>query len=249
MLMKRIIPCLDVKEGRVVKGVKFQNLRDLGDPVAVAKYYYEQGADELVLLDISATQEGRDTMLDIVERVAEVIYMPFTVGGGIKTLEDAKRLIRAGADKVSLNSSALQNPQLIQDISRLFGVQATVVAIDAKRAGDSWGVFSHGGTQAVGRDAIEWAKEAVSLGAGELLVTSMDADGTKDGYDLELIQRLREVVNVPLIASGGVGTLEHLAEGLEAGADAALAASIFHEATYTMPETKDYLKARGVDVR
>ncbi|QNR21925.1 imidazole glycerol phosphate synthase subunit HisF [Exiguobacterium sp. Helios] len=249
MLMKRIIPCLDVKEGRVVKGVKFQNLRDLGDPVAVAKYYYEQGADELVLLDISATQEGRDTMLDIVERVAEVIYMPFTVGGGIKTLEDAKRLIRAGADKVSLNSSALQNPQLIQDISRLFGVQATVVAIDAKRTGDSWGVFSHGGTQAVGRDAIEWAKEAVSLGAGELLVTSMDADGTKDGYDLELIQRLREVVNVPLIASGGVGTLEHLAEGLEAGADAALAASIFHEATYTMPETKEYLKARGVDVR
>lgn len=249
MLMKRIIPCLDVKEGRVVKGVKFQNLRDLGDPVAVAKYYYEQGADELVLLDISATQEGRDTMLDIVERVAEVIYMPFTVGGGIKTLEDAKRLIRAGADKVSLNSSALQNPQLIQDISRLFGVQATVVAIDAKRTSDSWGVFSHGGTQAVGRDAIEWAQEAVSLGAGELLVTSMDADGTKDGYDLELIQRLREVVNVPLIASGGVGTLEHLAEGLEAGADAALAASIFHEATYTMPETKDYLKARGVDVR
>lgn len=249
MLMKRIIPCLDVKEGRVVKGVKFQNLRDLGDPVAVAKYYYEQGADELVLLDISATQEGRETMLDIVERVAEVIYMPFTVGGGIKTIEDAKRLIRAGADKVSLNSSALQNPQLIQEVSRLFGVQATVVAIDAKQTGDSWGVFSHGGTQPVGRDAIEWAQEAVALGAGELLVTSMDADGTKDGYDLALIRRLREVVNVPIIASGGVGTLAHLAEGLEAGADAALAASIFHEATYTMPETKVYLKERGVEVR
>ncbi|WP_410501731.1 imidazole glycerol phosphate synthase subunit HisF [Exiguobacterium acetylicum] len=249
MLMKRIIPCLDVKEGRVVKGVKFQNLRDLGDPVAVAKYYYEQGADELVLLDISATQEGRETMLDIVERVAEVIYMPFTVGGGIKTIEDAKRLIRAGADKVSLNSSALQNPQLIQEVSRLFGVQATVVAIDAKQTGDSWGVFSHGGTQPVGRDAIEWAQEAVALGAGELLVTSMDADGTKDGYDLALIRRLREVVNVPIIASGGVGTLDHLAEGLEAGADAALAASIFHEATYTMPETKVYLKERGVEVR
>ncbi|WP_290785490.1 imidazole glycerol phosphate synthase subunit HisF [Exiguobacterium sp. UBA7533] len=249
MLMKRIIPCLDVKEGRVVKGVKFQNLRDLGDPVAVAKYYYEQGADELVLLDISATQEGRETMLDIVERVAEVIYMPFTVGGGIKTIEDAKRLIRAGADKVSLNSSALQNPQLIQEVSRLFGVQATVVAIDAKQTGDSWGVFSHGGTQPVGRDAIEWAQEAVALGAGELLVTSMDADGTKDGYDLALIRRLREVVNVPIIASGGVGTLAHLAEGLEAGADAALAASIFHEATYTMPETKAYLKERGVEVR
>lgn len=249
MLMKRIIPCLDVKEGRVVKGVKFQNLRDLGDPVAVAKYYYEQGADELVLLDISATQEGRETMLDIVERVAEVIYMPFTVGGGIKTIEDAKRLIRAGADKVSLNSSALQNPQLIQEVSRLFGVQATVVAIDAKQTGDSWGVFSHGGTQSVGRDAIEWAQEAVALGAGELLVTSMDADGTKDGYDLALIRRLREVVNVPIIASGGVGTLDHLAEGLEAGADAALAASIFHEATYTMPETKAYLKERGVEVR
>ncbi len=249
MLMKRIIPCLDVKEGRVVKGVKFQNLRDLGDPVAVAKYYYEQGADELVLLDISATQEGRETMLDIVERVAEVIYMPFTVGGGIKTIEDAKRLIRAGADKVSLNSSALQNPQLIQEVSRLFGVQATVVAIDAKQIGDSWGVFSHGGTQPVGRDAIEWAQEAVALGAGELLVTSMDADGTKDGYDLALIRRLREVVNVPIIASGGVGTLDHLAEGLEAGADAALAASIFHEATYTMPETKAYLKERGVEVR
>ncbi|WP_075643062.1 imidazole glycerol phosphate synthase subunit HisF [Exiguobacterium indicum] len=249
MLMKRIIPCLDVKEGRVVKGVKFQNLRDLGDPVAVAKYYYEQGADELVLLDISATQEGRETMLDIVERVAEVIYMPFTVGGGIKTIEDAKRLIRAGADKVSLNSSALQNPQLIQEVSRLFGVQATVVAIDAKQTGDSWGVFSHGGTQPVGRDAIEWAQEAVALGAGELLVTSMDADGTKDGYDLALIRRLREVVNVPIIASGGVGTLNHLAEGLEAGADAALAASIFHEATYTMPETKAYLKERGVEVR
>ena len=247
--MKRIIPCLDVKEGRVVKGVKFQNLRDLGDPVAVAKYYYEQGADELVLLDISATQEGRETMLDIVERVAEVIYMPFTVGGGIKTIEDAKRLIRAGADKVSLNSSALQNPQLIQEVSRLFGVQATVVAIDAKQTGDSWGVFSHGGTQPVGRDAIEWAQEAVALGAGELLVTSMDADGTKDGYDLALIRRLREVVNVPIIASGGVGTLDHLAEGLEAGADAALAASIFHEATYTMPETKAYLKERGVEVR
>lgn len=249
MLMKRIIPCLDVKEGRVVKGVKFQNLRDLGDPVAVAKYYYEQGADELVLLDISATQEGRETMLDIVERVAEVIYMPFTVGGGIKTIEDAKRLIRAGADKVSLNSSALQNPQLIQEVSRLFGVQATVVAIDAKQTGDSWGVFSHGGTQPVGRDAIEWAQEAVALGAGELLVTSMDADGTKDGYDLALIRRLRDVVNVPIIASGGVGTLDHLAEGLEAGADAALAASIFHEATYTMPETKAYLKERGVEVR
>lgn len=249
MLMKRIIPCLDVKEGRVVKGVKFQNLRDLGDPVAIAKYYYEQGADELVLLDISATQEGRETMLDIVERVAEVIYMPFTVGGGIKTIEDAKRLIRAGADKVSLNSSALQNPQLIQEVSRLFGVQATVVAIDAKQTGDSWGVFSHGGTQPVGRDAIEWAQEAVALGAGELLVTSMDADGTKDGYDLALIRRLREVVNVPIIASGGVGTLDHLAEGLEAGADAALAASIFHEATYTMPETKAYLKERGVEVR
>jgi cyclase len=249
MLMKRIIPCLDVKEGRVVKGVKFQNLRDLGDPVAVAKYFYEQGADELVLLDISATQEGRETMLDIVERVAEVIYMPFTVGGGIKTIEDPKRLIRAGADKVSLNSSALQNPQLIQEVSRLFGVQATVVAIDAKQTGDSWGVFSHGGTQPVGRDAIEWAQEAVALGAGELLVTSMDADGTKDGYDLALIRRLREVVNVPIIASGGVGTLDHLAEGLEAGADAALAASIFHEATYTMPETKAYLKERGVEVR
>ncbi|MGX9806774.1 imidazole glycerol phosphate synthase subunit HisF [Exiguobacterium acetylicum] len=249
MLMKRIIPCLDVKEGRVVKGVKFQNLRDLGDPVAVAKYYYEQGADELVLLDISATQEGRETMLDIVERVAEVIYMPFTVGGGIKTIEDAKRLIRAGADKVSLNSSALQNPQLIQEVSRLFGVQATVVAIDAKQTGDSWGVFSHGGTQPVGRDVIEWAQVAVALGAGELLVTSMDADGTKDGYDLALIRRLREVVNVPIIASGGVGTLDHLAEGLEAGADAALAASIFHEATYTMPETKAYLKERGVEVR
>lgn len=249
MLMKRIIPCLDVKEGRVVKGVKFQNLRDLGDPVAIAKYYYEQGADELVLLDISATQEGRETMLDIVESVAEVIYMPFTVGGGIKTIEDAKRLIRAGADKVSLNSSALQNPQLIQEVSRLFGVQATVVAIDAKQTGDSWGVFSHGGTQPVGRDAIEWAQEAVALGAGELLVTSMDADGTKDGYDLALIRRLREVVNVPIIASGGVGTLDHLAEGLEAGADAALAASIFHEATYTMPETKAYLKERGVEVR
>jgi len=210
MLMKRIIPCLDVKEGRVVKGVKFQNLRDLGDPVAVAKYYYEQGADELVLLDISATQEGRETMLDIVERVAEVIYMPFTVGGGIKTIEDAKRLIRAGADKVSLNSSALQNPQLIQEVSRLFGVQATVVAIDAKQTGDSWGVFSHGGTQPVGRDAIEWAQEAVALGAGELLVTSMDADGTKDGYDLALIRRLREVVNVPIIASGGVGNTRSL---------------------------------------
>jgi len=249
MLMKRIIPCLDVKEGRVVKGVKFQTLRVLGDRVAVAKYYYEQGADELVLLDISATQEGRETMLDIVERVAEVIYMPFTVGGGIKTIEDAKRLIRAGADKVSLNSSALQNPQLIQEVSRLFGVQATVVAIDAKQTGDSWGVFSHGGTQPVGRDAIEWAQEAVALGAGELLVTSMDADGTKDGYDLALIRRLREVVNVPIIASGGVGTLDHLAEGLEAGADAALAASIFHEATYTMPETKAYLKERGVEVR
>jgi len=277
MLAKRIIPCLDVKDGRVVKGVRFVDLRDAGDPVEAAMAYDAQGADELVFLDITASHEARDIMLDVVRRTAEGIYMPLTVGGGIRSVDDVRRLLRAGADKVSLNTAALARPELIREAAERFGSQCIVVAIDARRTslteaarpgppptsnrppsaqGDladlatQWRVYTHGGRNAAGRDAVEWAREAVALGAGEILLTSMDRDGTKDGYDLELTRAVSEAVTVPLIASGGAGTLEHFHEALVEGrADAALAASLFHFGIHTIAETKRYLADRGVEVR
>jgi cyclase len=251
MLAKRIIPCLDVKDGRVVKGVRFVDLRDAGDPVEAAMAYDAQGADELVFLDITASHEDRDTMLDVVRRTAEGIYMPLTVGGGIRTVEDVRRLLRAGADKVSLNTAALARPEIIRDAAERFGSQCIVVAIDAKRATPTaWHVFTHGGRRATGRDAVAWAREAVALGAGEILLTSMDRDGTKDGYDLELTRAVSDAVTVPVIASGGAGSLEHFYEALVDGrADAALAASLFHFGIHTIAEAKRYLADRGVEVR
>jgi cyclase len=256
VLAKRIVPCLDVKDGRVVKGVQFVNLRDAGDPVEAALAYDTQGADELVFLDITASHEARDIMLDVVRRTAEGIYMPLTVGGGIRSVDDVRRLLRAGADKISLNTAALERPAVIREAVERFGSQCIVVAIDARReparAGEPprWGVYTHGGRRPAGRDAIEWACEAVAQGAGEILLTSMDRDGTKDGYDLELTRAVSRGVSVPVIASGGAGSLEHLYEGLVEGcADAALAASIFHFGTHTIAEAKAYLRARGVEVR
>jgi cyclase len=250
MLAKRIIPCLDVKDGRVVKGVRFLNLRDAGDPVAAARAYDRQEADELVFLDITASHEERAIMLDVVRRTAEGIYMPLTVGGGIRGIDDIRTLLRAGADKVSLNTAALERPAIISEAALRFGSQCIVVAIDAKRQNGSWGVYTHGGRKPAGRDAVEWAREAEKLGAGEILLTSMDRDGTQDGYDLELTRAVALAVSVPAIASGGAGTLEHLREGLVEGkADAVLAASIFHFGTYTVGQAKAYLKERGVPVR
>ena len=250
MLCKRLIPCLDVKDGRVVKGVRFVELRDAGDPVAAALAYDAQGADELVFLDITASHEGRATMLDVVRRTAEGIYMPLTVGGGIRSLEDIRTLLRAGADKVSLNTAALERPQLVTEAARAFGSQCIVVAIDAKAANGHWEVFTHGGRRPAGRDAVEWAREVERLGAGEILLTSMDRDGTGDGYDIALTRAVAETVSVPVIASGGVGRLEHLREGLvEGGADAVLAASIFHFGIHTIAEAKAALRERGVAVR
>ena len=256
MLAKRVIPCLDVKDGRVVKGVRFVDLRDAGDPVEAALAYDAQGADELVFLDITASHENRDIMLEVVRRTAEGIYMPLTVGGGIRSIEDVRRLLRAGADKVSLNTAALERPTLIREAAERFGSQCIVVAVDARRHGAGrdamgrWGVYSHGGRRAAGRDAVEWAREAAELGAGEILLTSMDRDGTKDGYDLELTRAISRAVSVPVIASGGAGSLEHLWEGLVEGqADAVLAASIFHFGIYTIAEAKAYLRERGVPVR
>jgi cyclase len=250
VLAKRIIPCLDVKDGRVVKGVRFVDLRDAGDPVEAAIAYDAQGADELVFLDITASHEARDIMLDVVRRTAEGIYMPLTVGGGIRSADDVRRLLRAGADKISLNTAALARPELIREAAERFGSQCIVVAIDARREGERWGVYTHGGRNAAGRDAIQWAQEAVALGAGEILLTSMDRDGTKDGYDLELTRAVSEAVTVPVIASGGAGTLEHFHEALVDGrADAALAASLFHFGIHTIAETKRYLADRGVEVR
>ncbi|MEJ7554285.1 MAG: imidazole glycerol phosphate synthase subunit HisF, partial [Aquificaceae bacterium] len=229
MLAKRIIPCLDVDKGRVVKGVRFLNLVDAGDPVEVAKVYEEQGADELVFLDITASAEDRKITLDVVKRVAEEVFMPFTVGGGISSLEDMRRLLEAGADKVSINTSAVKNPQLIYEGAKKFGSQCIVVAIDAKRRGNGWEVYIHGGRTPTGLDAIEWAKKAESLGAGEILLTSMDRDGTKSGYDIELTRAVSEAVNIPVIASGGAGSMEHFYEAFVlGGADACLAASLFH---------------------
>ena len=250
MLAKRVIPCLDVKDGRVVKGVRFVDLRDAGDPVEVALAYDVQGADELVFLDITASHEGRQVMLDVVRRTAEGISMPLTVGGGIRSVDDVRRLLRAGADKVSLNTAAHERPALIREAAERFGSQCIVVAIDARREPGRFGVYTHGGRRPTGRDAVEWAREATGLGAGEILLTSMDRDGTKDGYDLELTRAIADAVSVPVIASGGAGTLEHLWEGLvEGAADAVLAASIFHFGLHTIAEAKRYLHERGVEVR
>jgi cyclase len=250
MLAKRLIPCLDVKDGRVVKGVRFVDLRDAGDPVEAALAYDSQGADELVFLDITASHENRKIMLDVVARTAEGIYMPLTVGGGIRGIADVRALLRAGADKVSLNTAALERPELIKEAAERFGSQCIVVAIDARRENARWGVFTHGGRRPAGRDAVEWARTAAGLGAGEILLTSMDRDGTKDGYDLELTRAVAEAVDVPVIASGGAGSLEHMCEGLVEGqADAVLAASIFHFGIHTIAEAKRYLRERGVEVR
>jgi len=250
MLAKRIIPCLDVDKGRVVKGVRFLNLVDAGDPVEVAKVYEEQGADELVFLDITASAEDRKITLDVVKRVAEEVFMPFTVGGGISSLEDMRRLLEAGADKVSINTSAVKNPQLIYEGAKKFGSQCIVVAIDAKRRGNGWEVYIHGGRTPTGLDAIEWAKKAESLGAGEILLTSMDRDGTKSGYDIELTRAVSEAVNIPVIASGGAGSMEHFYEAFVlGGADACLAASLFHFKEISIPKLKGYLASKGVPVR
>ncbi|HTI56737.1 MAG TPA: imidazole glycerol phosphate synthase subunit HisF [Verrucomicrobiae bacterium] len=251
MLCKRLIPCLDVKDGRVVKGVRFVELRDAGDPVAAALAYDAQGADELVFLDITASHEGRATMLDVVRRTAEGIYMPLTVGGGVRSLGDIRTLLRAGADKVSLNTAALERPAVIEEAAHAFGSQCIVVAIDAKSSGGgTWQVYTHGGRRPVGREAVEWAREVDGLGAGEILLTSMDRDGTGAGYDLALTRAVSEAVSVPVIASGGVGRLEHLREGVVEGrADAVLVASLFHFGQHTIPEAKQYLHEHGVPVR
>jgi cyclase len=251
MLCKRLIPCLDVKDGRVVKGVQFVALRDAGDPVEAALAYDAQGADELVFLDITASHEGRATMLDVVRRTAVGIYMPLTVGGGVRSLEDVRTLLRAGADKVSLNTAAVERPALVSDAARAFGSQCIVVAIDAKsRATDGWEVFTHGGRRPTGRDVVQWARDVERLGAGEILLTSMDRDGTGAGYDLGLTRAVSDAVSVPVIASGGVGRLEHLRDGVVEGrADAVLVASLFHFGQHTVPEAKRYLAERGVPVR
>ena len=252
MLTKRIIPCLDVNAGRVVKGVNFVNLMDAGDPVEVAKIYDAEGADELVFLDITASSDKRDTVVDMVERVGDQVFIPFTVGGGIRTVADIQKILRAGADKVSVNSAAIDNPDLIREGAEKFGSQCIVLAIDAKKRsdGDGWTVYKHGGRIDTGLDAVEWAKRGVGLGAGEILLTSMDGDGTKAGYDLDLTRAISDAVGVPVIASGGAGTLEHFREALdEGGADAALAASLFHYKIMTIREVKEYLRDHGVPVR
>ncbi len=252
MLAKRIIPCLDVNKGRVVKGVQFVELRDAGDPVLCAKAYEEQGADELVFLDITASHEGRDTMVDIVRSVARQVFMPLTVGGGIRTVEDVRRMLHAGADKVSVNTPALDDPHFIGRAAQMFGSQCIVLAIDARRKleGDGWEVFSHGGRRPTGRDTLAWVREAVERGAGEILLTSMDCDGTRNGYDLELTAAVSEAVNVPVIASGGAGSIDHMIQAVTAGkADAVLAASIFHFGEYTIGEVKQRMREAGIEVR
>ena len=264
MLAKRIIPCLDVTGGRVVKGVNFVELRDAGDPVEIAARYNDQGADELTFLDITATSDGRDLILHIIEAVASQVFIPLTVGGGVRTVDDVRRLLNAGADKTSFNSAAIANPQVIEDASHKYGAQCIVVAIDAKRRsaddaarlvdgcaiGPGWDVYSHGGRKNTGLDAVQWAKEMARRGAGEILLTSMDRDGTKSGFDLELTRSVADAVSVPVIASGGVGNLDHLADGVQqGGADAVLAASIFHYGEYTVAQAKARMAERGIPVR
>jgi cyclase len=250
LLAKRVIPCLDVKNGRVVKGVHFVDLQDAGDPVELARRYYEEGADELVFLDITATVEARKTVVEWVRRVADTIFIPFTVGGGISSLEQIRELLRAGADKVSLNSAAVRTPSLIGEAAGEFGSQCIVLAVDAKRVGAGWRVFVDGGRRDTGLDALEWIEEGASRGAGEILLTSMDRDGTQDGYDLELLREVSRRVRIPVIASGGAGSPEHLVEGVTAGqADAVLAASIFHYGHYSVGEVKRFLARHGVAVR
>jgi cyclase len=250
MLSKRIIPCLDIKEGRVVKGVKFLGLRDAGDPVEVAKVYDQQGADELVFLDITASFENRKTLVDLVQKIAQNIFMPFTVGGGIGAVEDIRNILNAGAEKVSLNTQAVKFPQLISDAAKRFGSQCIVVAIDAKKQGKGWEVFVNGGRTPTGIDAVVWAEKIARLGAGEILLTSMDTDGTKDGYDLELTQAITSKVNIPVIASGGAGCLEDFFNVFSQGkADAALAASLFHYGEFSVGQVKEYLKQKGIWVR
>ncbi len=255
MLAKRIIPCLDVTAGRVVKGVNFVRLRDAGDPVEIARRYDEEGADELTFLDITASSDARDILLHMIEAVADCVFIPLTVGGGVRKVDDVRRLLNAGADKISINTAAVQNPQLVADASGRFGSQCIVVAIDARRrnaadAGRGWEVFTHGGRTATGLDAIDWAQRVTELGAGEILLTSMDRDGTKAGFDLELTRAVADAVGVPVIASGGVGTLQHLADGITiGGADAVLAASIFHYGEYSVREAKAYLARQGITMR
>ncbi|WP_029147969.1 imidazole glycerol phosphate synthase subunit HisF [Methylophilus sp. 5] len=250
---KRIIPCLDVTDGRVVKGVNFLELRDAGDPVEIAQRYNEQGADELTFLDITASSDNRDLILHIIERVAERIFIPLTVGGGVRKVDDVRRLLNAGADKVSINTTAVLNPQVVEDAASRFGSQCIVVAIDAKKVDNQpfeWEVFTHGGRNATGLDAVKWAQKMVSLGAGELLVTSMDRDGTKIGFNNPLNKAISDAVDVPLIASGGVGNLQHLVDGVTlGGADAVLAASIFHYGEFTVQQAKDYMREHGLEIR
>lgn len=254
-LAKRIIPCLDVDKGRVVKGVNFVDIRDAGDPVEVARKYNEQGADEITFLDITASHESRDTTYETVERMAAEVFIPLTVGGGVRTVDDIRKLLNAGADKVSINTAAVFNPEFVREASERFGSQCIVVAIDAKRVSAEgeeprWEIFTHGGRKPTGLDAVDWARKMTELGAGELLLTSMDRDGTKVGFDLELTRAISDAVSVPVIASGGVGELQHLADGVtKGGADAVLAASIFHFGQHTIPEAKEAMRAQGIEVR
>jgi len=251
MLAKILIPCLDVKDGRVVKGVQFLDLKDAGDPVKIAENYSDAGADEITFLDITASHEGRDTMINVVRQTASEVFVPLTVGGGVRTLEDVRRLLLAGADKVSINTAAVKRPEFVVEASRRFGSQCIVVAIDARRTpGGGWEVYTHGGRNPTGIDALEWAKRMEINGAGEILLTSMDMDGTKEGYDLELTSEVSESVGIPVIASGGAGTLEHLYEGLTSGgASAVLCASIFHYGEHSIRDAKDYLRSRGIEIR
>jgi imidazole glycerol-phosphate synthase subunit HisF len=251
MLTKRIIPCLDVNKGRVVKGISFINLRDAGDPVELAAYYDREGADEIVFLDITASHERRRTVIDLASRTAERVFIPYTIGGGIDSIEDIREILRKGADKISINTSAVMNPELIKEASRVFGSQCIVVAIDAKKISNNrWEVFTHGGRKPTGKNAVKWAKKVEKLGAGEILLTSMDKDGTKDGYDIELTKAVVSEINIPVIASGGAGNLEHLRDVfVMANADAALVASIFHYGQFSVRQAKEYLKLQGINIR
>jgi imidazole glycerol-phosphate synthase subunit HisF len=249
MLLRRVIPCLDVDKGRVVKGVEFLNLRDAGDPVELAVRYQDEGADEIVFLDITASHEKRDTVAALARRCADDLFIPFTIGGGVRSAEDAQAVLDAGAEKVSVNSAAVARPELIGELAEIFGAQCVVLAIDARREGPHYGVYVNGGRTPVGRDAVEWAREGVERGAGEILLTSMDRDGTEDGYELELTRAVADAVDVPVIASGGAGQLDHLVEAVEAGADAVLCASIFHYGQHTVGEAKARMRQAGIPVR